>query len=144
MEELEQYSVSPLSDTESDLLDADSQQVARLPGIVLEKAFRLKNGTLLIVTTEDCPFEEGFHVSLVNPDGSLLETAHRAIPYNPGIVKNLFAISDDSVKMVLHDGEAIVIAVRTEGTRSPLKFIQQRFISSNGVFGKHYLDISAP
>ncbi|MDV2079853.1 hypothetical protein [Marinobacter xestospongiae] len=144
MEELEGFSVYPVSETETYQRDADGQRVARLPGVVLEKAFRLKDGALLVVTTDDCPFEEGFHISLLRSDGSPLETACRAIPYCPGIIRNLFAISDDAVKMVLHDGEAIVIAVRPEGTRSPLKFIQQRFISNNGIFGRHYLEISAP
>lgn len=144
MEELQNFAVSPQTETECDLLDADGQYVARLPGIVLEKAFRLKDGTLLVVTTEDCPFEEGFHLSLIKPDGSLLETTHRAIPYNPGIIKNLRAISDDAIKMVLHDGEVIVVTVDPEGSRSPSRFVQQRFKSGNGVFGKHYLEISAP
>lgn len=141
MEECLQFSVSPLSDTESAFLDDKGNRIGRLPGIVLEKAFRLADGRFLVITTEDCPFEEGFHISLVDQDGSLLETAHRVIPYAPGIITELEAESDDSIRMVLHDGETLLITVTPDGSRNPAKYIQQRFRSHNGIFGKHYLEV---
>lgn len=141
MEECPQFSVSALSDTESALLDQDGNCIARLPGIVLEKAFRFDDGRLLVVTTEDCPFEESFHISLIDQDGSLLETAHRVIPYAPGIITALEADSDHSLRMALHNGETLRITVTSDGSRSPAKYIQQRFRSHSGLFGKHYLEV---
>ena len=125
MEECLQFSVLPLSDTASAFIDDKGIRIGRLPGIILEKAFRLDKGRFLVITTEDCPFEEGFHISLIDHDGSLLETAHRVIPYASGIITALGAENDGTVKMVLHDGETLLITVTSDGSRNPAKYIQQ-------------------
>ncbi|MFE8072592.1 hypothetical protein QQM79_16145 [Marinobacteraceae bacterium S3BR75-40.1] len=143
MEELPRYSISPVTETDSALLDENGKRISRVPGIVLEKAFRLLDGSFLIITSDDCPFEEGFHISLIKADGSLLETTHRAIPYAPGIIKSLQVQSDNTIKMMFHDGEVVFVTVQSKASRSPSKYIQQRFRSANGIFGKHHLAIDS-
>ena len=143
MEERSDFSIAPLSDTDSALVDEAGERIAHVPGIVLEKVFRLDSGRLLVVTTEDCPFEEGFHVSLIDVDGSLLETAHRVIPYNPGIITEIKTDSEKTIRLVLHDGETIRISLVPNGTRNPGRYIQERFRSSNGLLGKHYFKIES-
>lgn len=143
MEEYAHFSISPLSDTESSLINKQGQRIARIRGIVLEKAFCIDSGRFLVVTTDDCPYEEGFHVSLIDEDGSLLETTHRVIPYTPGIVTAVYAENSDTIKIALHDGETIRITLIPEGTRNPARYIQKGFRSSNGIFGKHYLQVDS-
>ncbi|MFL1485783.1 hypothetical protein [Marinobacter sp. LN3S78] len=143
MEECPHFSVTPLSETHSALLDSHGGCVAKLPGIVLEKAFSLNDGRLLVVTTDNCPFEEGFHLSLIDSDGSLLESAHRVIPYHPGILAKLFSVGEETIKIVFHDGEAIKVTVVSVASRRPAGYLQEQFRSGNGLLGKHYLKITS-
>lgn len=142
MEECPHFSIAPLSETHSALLDAYGGCVVQIPGIVLEKAFRLNDGRLLVVTTDNCPFEEGFHISLIDSDGSLLESAHRVIPYHPGVLAKLFSVGEETIKIVFHGGEAIKVTVVSVASRRPAGFLQEQFRSGNGLLGKHYLKIT--
>lgn len=59
MEETTRFSLSPFTETESTLLDGNGRALCPILGLVLEKAFALKDGRLLVISTDDCPFEEG-------------------------------------------------------------------------------------
>lgn len=76
-------------------VDADSQKSqlalngAALPrwldGLVLEAQFDNEGETLLCLT-DDCPFEEGLHIYLMGPAGTVLDSMRAGAPYSPGIL----------------------------------------------------------
>ncbi|MCS6884939.1 MAG: hypothetical protein RMM17_00645 [Acidobacteriota bacterium] len=59
-----------------------------LEGLILEQQFACKNGYLLLLT-DDCPFEEGLHIHLLNFELQHLDTINMGKAYLPGMLQNV-------------------------------------------------------
>lgn len=57
-----------------------------LDGLQLEAQFDNEGETLLWMT-EDCPYEEGLHIYLMDATGTVLDAMEAGAPYSPGILK---------------------------------------------------------
>ena len=75
------------------LLLAANGREAEVDGAVLEGAFRTTGGDLVVVSTDDVPYEERVSVTLLGPDGdAVVDRYEIGAPYTPGIVSNLAAV----------------------------------------------------
>lgn len=142
MEETTRFSLSPLSETESSLQDDQGHTLCRLPGLVLEKAFVLKDGRFLVVTTDDCPYEEGIHVVLVKPDGNVDERIDRLHAYHAAVLTDIRPVSDDTLQITISDEERLQVVVDADGHRKPLSSAAGGFRSDRKPFQTKYLTVA--
>jgi hypothetical protein len=68
-----------------------------LQGAVMEAQFSLPAGGYLLLVTDDCPFEEGLHIYLLNAWYELVEQDILGCPYTAAIVENVKATGDNVV-----------------------------------------------
>ncbi len=141
MEEVTQLSLSPTSDTESDLLDGLGQRLCRLRGVVLEKAFLLKDGRFLVISTDDCPYEEGIHVALVWSGGAIDEQITRLHAYHGAVLTEVRPVTEHSLQLIISDQEKIVITINFDGFRKPLEFASCGFTSDWKPFQLKFLTV---
>ncbi|MDV2080966.1 hypothetical protein [Marinobacter xestospongiae] len=142
MEVYSAFSLSPVSDTLSSLIDEEGRELCRIAGLVLEKSFRLADGRFLLVTTDDCPFEEGIHITLLRSDGQIDESLARVVPYQPAVVTGISSLADDSLEITISNQERLVVTVDFSGHRAPLQFSKCGFKSDRKLFEPRYLSVS--
>lgn len=68
----------------SELLWRERPVGLTVDGVILEKQFRVAVGFLLLLT-ENCPYEEGLHIYLLDPEYRLLDTLELSAPHAAGI-----------------------------------------------------------
>lgn len=88
-----------------------------IAGIVLEGQFRCRHGYLLL-TTEDVPYEEGLHMTLVDPAWQVLDQLEASLPFNPGIVKDMAVAGEDELRFEFM-GQVWSLAVLPQPRRLP-------------------------
>lgn len=143
MEQTTRFSLSPLSETESALLNEEGRELCRIPGVVLEKAFVLKDGRFLVVSTDDCPYEEGIHVTLLQPDGTVDERIDRLHAYHAAVLTELLPLSDDTLQITISDQERLRVVVNFHGRRKPFEFSKCGFTSDRKPFQQKYLSVAS-
>lgn len=82
--------------------DARSQLL--LPGVLVEKGFKLANGDGLWLTSNDCPYEETLFVSLVNSQGCIVDKLEIYKPYTPGILSEVVVVSGNCIQFKFWQG----------------------------------------
>ena len=141
MEETTRLTLSPLSETESALLDENGRELCRIPGLVLEKAFVLIDGRFLVVSTDDCPYEEGIHIVLLRQDGTVNERIDRLHAYHAAVLTEIRAVSEDTLQITISDQERLQVVIDFDGRRKPLEFSKQGFKSDRNPFQQKYLSV---
>ncbi|GDY25097.1 hypothetical protein AHAT_09870 [Agarivorans sp. Toyoura001] len=88
----------------------DSKQQLFLPGVLVEKGFKLANGESLWLTNNDSPYEETLFVSLVNSKNLVVDKLELFKPYTPGIL-NEVVVGDSSIQFEFWAEETHQVAV---------------------------------
>lgn len=90
MEAISKFRLDPKEPTNvdagSDLLAEDNKSLASLPGIRLCAQYQCDLG-YLIVTDEDCPYEEALHITLLSHDYKRVDSLSLGHIYASGIFK---------------------------------------------------------
>jgi hypothetical protein len=91
------------SSTQSDsnkirLVDPDSQSV-EVEGKTLEAQFVNSTGELLLVLTDDCPFEETLRLVLLSPDLALVDLLEFTSPYGSLIVQQVSPLLQNQLEI---------------------------------------------
>lgn len=85
-----------------------------IPGVVLEAQFMMKNHNFLILTSEDCPYEEALHIILMDELGSIIDKVEIGQEATPGIVKDIETLDDSRIKFkFIGDGYFTVDVLET-------------------------------
>ncbi|MBV1862355.1 MAG: hypothetical protein KUG77_28300 [Nannocystaceae bacterium] len=63
-------------------------------GVVLEAQLQLGSGESVLWSTDDCPFEEVLHITLVSPTGKVLDAVDLGQAMQPGLFQDLKALGD--------------------------------------------------
>lgn len=98
MERIDQVGLESVSDTHSTISLMKTSLQWAVPGIVLEDQFRLNEAEFLVITSDDCPFEESLHILLINKNMSEYERVDIELDNTPGIFKDCIISRDDSVQ----------------------------------------------
>lgn len=141
MQEITDFSLEKLSETDSRLLFQQAQCHTHVDGLVLEAQYRLVNGYFLIFTSDDCPFEEGLHLLLLNDRYNLIDGINIGLPYNPAIFYNPRVISDNVIEFEFFNDETYRLSIDIRGVR--FQCAKPRFEISycRAVFQKRYLKL---
>lgn len=70
------------------------QALVEIDGVVLEAQLELKSGEFVLCSTDDCPFEEVLHITLVSPTGKVLDTLDLGQAMQPGLFQNFVSLGD--------------------------------------------------
>ncbi|BEU04562.1 hypothetical protein OAG1_33620 [Agarivorans sp. OAG1] len=76
----------------------DARPQLLLPGVLVEKGFKLANCDSLWLTSNDCPYEETLFVSLVNSQGCIVDKLEIYKPYTPGILSEVVVVSGSRIQ----------------------------------------------
>lgn len=112
-----------------------------LEGLYLEAQYRFDYKYILFLT-EDCPYEEGLFIYLLDQSFSVLDRAIMAIQYAPGILGNLKIENDHEISFSLFSPDEkwtlttlpTPKRVLTHGLKVPVK-------RPFSLFGKRYFDL---
>ena len=69
-----------------------------IPGALAEVAFRDPEERIVVLTTDDVPFEEGLHATLLSRSGGLLDTVSLARLYGTGELRDVAEAGPRSVR----------------------------------------------
>ncbi|MGH1346021.1 MAG: hypothetical protein ACRBN8_30940 [Nannocystales bacterium] len=67
---------------------------AEVEGVVLEGELALGSGEFVLWSTQDCPYEETLHITLLGPRGEVLDTRDVGRPMQPAVFQNLVTLGD--------------------------------------------------
>ncbi len=67
---------------------------AEIEGVVLEGELALDSGEFVVWSSEDCPYEETLHITLLGPEGDVLDSVDLGRAMQPGVFQNFKALSD--------------------------------------------------
>ncbi len=84
--------------------NSDTKKTIKLSGCVLEALFNLNNQHLLF-TTDDCPFEEGLHIYLLDNSLKVLDFLELYAPYTPAILRNIKIIDPNKINFAFFHEE---------------------------------------
>jgi hypothetical protein len=97
-------------------LSRDGQPLpATVDGSVLDAQLELGDGTALVWLTDDSPFDEGLHVYLVAPNGTVEDALEAGADFTAGILE-LRSMGDDWVEFRFFKNDTVY---RLEVNRTP-------------------------
>jgi hypothetical protein len=85
--------------------------VAKIRGYVIDAAYRCRAG-VLVISNDDCPFEEAAHCTLLSANYRVLAQRSLAVPYGSFLLCGLWP---DSAGLCLHfsDSEFFLLRIKT-------------------------------
>jgi hypothetical protein len=81
-------------------------------GVVLEGQLTLDSGEFVVWSSEDCPYEETLHITLIGPTGAVLESRDLGQAMQPGVFGNLQRSADGIVEFDFFPGQRHRLQVR--------------------------------
>lgn len=103
----------------SSLHTANGSQSVLVKGLVLEEQFLLNNGWLLVLTTEDSPYEEALHATLLSSTLQVMDYAEVSGEMTPGILEDVLIVDEDRIKFSLNRDTLITLEVDSSGFTFP-------------------------
>lgn len=95
VELIRSFSLKPIDSPlpRSELFWEGNQTPLVVDGSSLEAQYRIDSRYLLLLT-ENCPYEEGLHIYLLDNAHRVLDGLELSVPYAPGTLKNLRALDN--------------------------------------------------
>ena len=141
MKEITTFSLESQSDTESRLRFNKRKCDINISGVTLEKQYRLDNGFFLIFTTDDCPYEECLHITLLNENHQLVYYLDLGLAYNSAIFDNAKVISNDMLEFDFYSNMKYRLFINTNGARFNLQKPLPEVSYYQSIFSKRYLRV---
>lgn len=118
-----------------------SDKTVEVRGSVLEAQLELKNGWALILTTENTPYDEALHVTLLDRNLEVLDQVELSEDMTPGIVTELKIIDGGCVQFMFNRAVPYLLRVDKSGFLLPKgsEYAKRDFARR---FGKKYLYIN--
>ena len=120
MKKVENFSMA-----ESALLFDGKAARTKAHGRILEGQYRLDNGSYLVLTTDDCPYEEVLHILLVDSELRLLDRIDIGREYQAGVFENA-RIADRETLEFDFAGRTFRLTLLPEGKR----FVKNAFFNT--------------
>ena len=85
-------------------------------GLVLEAQLALDGG-FLVLTTDDSPFEEALHLTLLDAHLAVEDERTLSVPYRPGAVTDLRVVSAEAVELSFFGKDRWRVTVHRQARR---------------------------
>jgi len=100
-----------------------------LPGVVLEAQFEIGDGRRLLFATDDSPYEETLHTTLLANDFRMLDALESGEAYTPGVFSEARVTGPDAIEFRFARDEPWTLRVleqpRREWLRSPFAVVRR-------------------
>lgn len=118
-----------------------SNKTVEVPGSVLEAQLEMQNGWMLIFTTENSPYDEALHVTLLDKNLEILDQVELSEDMTPGIVSGIKIIDSDHLQFMFNRSGPYNVEVDISGFLFPnsSEYAKRDFTKK---FGKKYLYIN--
>lgn len=118
-----------------------SDKTVEVPGSVLEAQLELQNGWVLILTTENSPYDEALHVTLLDKDFDVLDRVELSQDMTPGIVTDIKILDGERLQFMFNRADPYVLGVDISGFLLPKgsEYVRRDFARK---LGKKYLYIN--
>jgi len=110
-----------------------------VPGLLLEAAYETSDRNRILWLTDDCPFEEGLHILLLDPGGQVLDAIESKTFYTAGLL-NIRSAVRDQIDFTFIERIRYRLSV---GSRPKLRFRLPRGWAYPGLRFFHRLTLSA-
>lgn len=118
-----------------------SDKAVEIPGSVLEAQLELQNGWVLILTTENSPYDEALHVTLLDKNLEVLDQVELSQDMTPAIVTDIEIIDGERLQFMFNRASPYVLGVDISGFLLP-KGSEHAKRDFARRFGKKYLYIN--
>jgi hypothetical protein len=126
----------------AELIKLDRSTGIVVQGSRLEAQYEV-SGRFLLMLTEDCPYEEGLHIYLLDGGNSILDETHMGQPYTPGILSHLEATDHDELQFAFFGNDRWKLEILQKPRRMPFKShspqVETRW---SRLFSKHFLELT--
>ncbi|WP_406609463.1 hypothetical protein [Agarivorans sp. JK6] len=140
MEEIKDFIVDVGDDNLVVSLSDTSEKIS-LRGVVVEHGFSVPAIGTLWLTSDDSPYEETLHISLVDKDLKLVEQVELYKPYTPGVLKDVVA-KDNLIQFEFWQGVFHQVTIENQKKLRFSRFFPQAGCHYSNKFEASYLTIS--
>lgn len=136
----ELFELTETSPQKSKLKLSGAEKTINIPGSVLEAQIELENGWYLILTTENSPYDEALHITLLDQYLEILDQVELSQGMTPGIVKNIQIIDAEHMQFNFNRINPYVLEIDKNGFILPVQseFAKRDFIKK---LGRKYIHV---
>lgn len=140
MKSSELFELTETSPQKSKLKLSGAEKTINIPGSVLEAQIELENGWYLILTTENSPYDEALHITLLDQYLEILDQVELSQGMTPGIVKNIQIIDAEHMQFNFNRINPYVLEIDKNGFILPVQseFAKRDFIKK---LGRKYIHV---
>lgn len=120
--------MTPSTESQSVLSIAGQAALSPVPGLVLEAQYRLADGRFLLISTDNCPFEECLHLLLLDQDYTLQERVDVGSRFTSGLFRHPRVIHPGCLEFTFYDQTRFRAIIQEQPTRA-----LGRLFSNNGI-----------
>ncbi|MDH5547449.1 MAG: hypothetical protein OEZ43_17855 [Gammaproteobacteria bacterium] len=141
MEEIAEFSLENKSDTDSELQYKKLPCGLLIPGLLLEKQYQLSDQYYLLITSDDCPYEEGLHLILLDQQFNILEILDIGLPYTAAAFDNASITSSNDLEFDFLPETRYQVSIEPNGQRFRFAKDLTEVTHRNNVFEKRFIRI---
>jgi len=141
LEEISQFSLAKNSDIDSKLYFDKCPCHINISGIILEKQYRLNTGFKLIFTSDDCPYEETLHITLLSKEHTVVDALDLGMAYHSAIFDNIALLSENTLEFNFFSDTRYHLFIENDGLKFSLKPSLPEVNYSKSLFSKRYIKI---
>jgi|GEM_PF-3169674 len=141
MKSSELFELTETSPQKSKLRLSGAEKTINIPGSVLEAQMELENGWYLILTTENSPYDEALHITLLDQRLEILDQVEISQDMTPGIVKDIQIVDAVNMQFNFNRINPYVLEVDRNGFMLPAQseFAKRDFIKK---LGRKYIRVN--
>lgn len=121
MKSSELFELTETSPQKSKLRLSGAEKTINIPGSVLEAQMELENGWYLILTTENSPYDEALHITLLDQYLEILDQVELSQDVTPGIVKDIQIIDAEHMQFNFNRINPYVLEIDKNGFIFPVQ-----------------------
>ena len=141
MERIGQFALQRIDDEKAWLERVESGERWRVPGIILEDQFQLDDGRLLVIASDNCPYEEALHLLLLMPGSDDYERVDLEMENTPGIYKPTKVTAGNSLNFRFFSEEEFQVTISEKRSRDLSRVLSHSGIRYRSPLQKKHLNV---
>lgn len=141
MEQIAFFSLTPTRESHSLLSVTGLGPRASVPGVVLEAQYRLADGSFLVISTDDCPYEECLHLLRLSRDYTIQERVDLGRSYTFGLFSDPKIIHPSCLEFTFYENTRFQAIILDKPQRALGKLLTHWDITYTAPFAKKSLQL---
>ncbi|MEL0659450.1 hypothetical protein V6255_09905 [Psychromonas arctica] len=141
MQEIEKFNLKE-NIKENYQLEFEEKRVSlTISGAIIEKQYKLEDGSFLLFSTDNCAFEEQLHLTLISHDLKCIDKVDLGLEYVSGTLDNIQVINNHSIEFDFFPNTRYQIFVNNSGRHFFTNLLSEVHYSKP-IISKKYLKIA--